>query len=185
MGKWTFIERACIVVGLIFAGATLYFTAGTYYGWNAPPAPLISPPSSGAASMNLQLYVFGGLGFALLITAWGMIFVRTRPRPQYRTTDLEKIENKTYRNEIVLISGRHFVGCKFENVTFLYNGGGVGLDRCVFGGFQLKSDIPEVTGMVSILNALGLLKIPVVDEGGLKLPTNPIPDEVLRAKDQR
>jgi hypothetical protein len=136
--------------------------------------------------MNLQwlLYVLGGLGAALLFTAWGMIFLRLRSKSKYPHENLEQIENKTYKNEVVLISGRKFVGCHFEHVTFLYNGGGVGFDRCKFSGFHLKSDIEEVNGMISLLHNLGFLKIPVFDEGGLKPPSNPIPDELLATKEE-
>lgn len=91
--SWPFVERACIILGLFIAAATLYFTAGAYYGWNHFTSVMPSASNVGGATMILSwwVYILGGIGGLLLITAWAMIVVRTRGlwRRQYPLTDLE------------------------------------------------------------------------------------------------
>lgn len=80
---WKVIERACGLLGVfIIAAATLYFTAGSYWGWNQQPKP---SPSSGAVmsvSLPLWLYMLAAIGVLLLITAWVMILLRRNARPE-------------------------------------------------------------------------------------------------------
>lgn len=74
---WRIVERICVVLGLLFTAATLYYTAGAYYGWNQLP-PNISPAGGAAMTAPWWLYAIGLLGIALLVTAWTMIAVRIR-----------------------------------------------------------------------------------------------------------
>ena len=152
---WRLIERSGLLIGTVCAVVTAYFTVGLYFGWNVPSLP--PKPSGAVMTAPWWLYGIGIIAIALLLTAWAMIAIRSRKKG-YSLTDLELVENRTFRNEVVLISGRQFNGCRFENVTLLYNGGGTGFDRCGFAGFHLKSEIPEVNGMIAILNNLGFLK---------------------------
>jgi hypothetical protein len=183
---WKIIERGCLIGGLILAGTTTYYTAAPYYGWNQL-SPHDSAPSKveGAPMIPLApLLILAAIGIALFIAACVMIFVRLRVfsrRPQYKLTDLTLTENATYRNEVVLISGRKFVGCNFYNVTLLYNGGGTGFDRCKFFGFTIKSDIPDVNGMIVLLHNIGFLKVPVFDQSGIVPPSNPMPEALMPA----
>lgn len=79
MRFWNIIERACGPIGVfIILVATLYFTAGSYLGWNQPSKPL---PSAGDAVMMagpVWAYVLGGIGVLLLCTAWAMMILRRK-----------------------------------------------------------------------------------------------------------
>lgn len=73
---WKIIERSAVVLGLLFTAATLYFTAGTYYGWNQPSV----PAQQGGTAMTPPwwIWLFGGIAVALLLTAWAMMAIRLR-----------------------------------------------------------------------------------------------------------
>src|SRR5450432_1043611 len=76
---WKLIARSSVVLGLVIAALTLYFTAGLYYGWNIPITPVAAPPPTPAATMTLpvwSLLVLGLVGVLLLVTAWAMMAIR-------------------------------------------------------------------------------------------------------------
>ena len=53
---WRVTERTCIVLGLLVAVGTLYYTAAPYYGWNQP----ISSPKYGGDDDPLAFICFRG-----------------------------------------------------------------------------------------------------------------------------
>ena len=83
---WRFIERACLVLGLLIAMATLFYTAAIYYN-EAPNGAFV--PSIGKFKMNAPWSVLavGAISVALLITGWGMMLVRS-DKPKIVKTDL-------------------------------------------------------------------------------------------------
>ena len=78
-GPWIYIERASGILGAACTAATLYYTAGLFYGWNEPRI-AISPPTAGREQVILispwLLISLGSVAVLLLATAWIMIAVR-------------------------------------------------------------------------------------------------------------
>jgi hypothetical protein len=77
---WKVVERACTIAGLLFTAATLYYTAATYYGWNQSPTP----------TALWWPFVQGGLGVALLVTAWTMLRARNSANQQNKESLVTK-----------------------------------------------------------------------------------------------
>jgi hypothetical protein len=76
---WKIIERACLILGALFAGVCAYYTMAGYYGRNNPVTPTAPTAATGAAmTPPWWLYSLGILGIALLITGWTMILQRWR-----------------------------------------------------------------------------------------------------------
>ena len=74
---------------------------------------------------------------------------------------LEEIANQHLKNRDVLMDGRLYINCTFENVTFVYNGGKTGgfdpsckfLDGTV--GFTTKN--PKLSQMLHFLKSLRIM----------------------------
>ncbi len=77
---WKIIERSGLFIGTVCAIITAYFTVGLFYGWNVQSQP--QPKLAGALMIApWWLWILGGIGIALLITAWAMIVIRSRQKP--------------------------------------------------------------------------------------------------------
>ncbi|MEH6950795.1 hypothetical protein V4R08_05525 [Nitrobacter sp. NHB1] len=87
----------------------------------------------------------------------------------------QRIRGKVFTNEEVMLSGFEYYDCEFRNVTLVYDGGIGGIVGCRFHGFMFKSNIPEVETFVRLLHDLGMLKIPVFQDGQTLKPSNPFP----------
>lgn len=172
---WKIIERTCLALGLPIAGATLYFTAAGYYAQLAGGGTASAPTNLGASTTPpwwiIALCIIGVL---LLLTGWTMMFIRkrerlpkskrhlTNPSFHFPTPDwhepLVPIVNQTYRNETVQLDGKAFHDCRFENVTFLYNGTKpTSLIGCTLSGareFTFQTDNPSVMTTHEITNWL-------------------------------
>jgi hypothetical protein len=96
-GMWKFIERACIILGLLLAAATLYYTAGAYYGWNQPQPVATSPHTTMTAPW--WLYAIGAIGFALLVTAWIMISLRRPRKIESRAPSVSVTQTRDYSDD--------------------------------------------------------------------------------------
>lgn len=118
---WKPIERTCVVAGLLFAAATLYYTAAGYYGWNQP---LPSKPPGTSMNAPWWLYVFVAIGIALLITAWVMIFIRRRKKteivssiPDYDYSDdpeAEATDKQAYKEILAFALDRVIPACETQ-----------------------------------------------------------------------
>jgi hypothetical protein len=93
---------------------------------------------------------------------------------------VERITGHVFMNEKVLVDGKVFVGCKFNNVTLVYNGTHGSFENCTFAGFQLSTEVPEIEAYVRVLHDFGMLKIPLFNQGHETKPSNPIPDNYLK-----
>jgi hypothetical protein len=87
---------------------------------------------------------------------------------------LIEVAGKYFANERVQLDGRRFIRCKFENVTLVYNGGPFEFLQNELRGFIITSDIDAINSAVKVLHDLGLLKIPVANDGVIRAPSNPI-----------
>lgn len=157
------IERACTIFGFLVAAATLYFTAGAYYGWNQPGV----LPSAGAEAITINapwwMVIPGGIGVFLLITAWIMMWLRRRasfatewPNPYHPIS----VSGRIFRNEKVPLDGYYYSNCDFHNITFVYNGmTPIQLNNNhVFGGPNISTNNLAISGMVTLLRELDALK---------------------------
>jgi hypothetical protein len=83
---WKLIERASIILGVVFAAVSTYYTAATYYGWNTPST---STPSNNGATLTPPWwwYFSIAIGLVLIATAWAMMLAR-HPRKRNRQLKL-------------------------------------------------------------------------------------------------
>jgi hypothetical protein len=107
--------------------------------------------------------VFLGLGilfafFALWQSRW------SKPK------GYKEIANQHFLNTDVLLDGYLYVACKFENVTFQYNGADSGgfTGQCLFNGPpSLKTSDPKLKQMLAFLYSIGMIR---EDSSGLYTP---------------
>jgi hypothetical protein len=71
-----------------------------------------------------------------------------------------QIVNQTFENREVVLDGYSYTGCRFINVTFVYNGTTPPQfnNNKFFGTVQFRSDNPAINGGVVILKGLGWIK---------------------------
>ncbi len=50
---------------------------------------------------------------------------------------VRKVENQTFRNAVVHVTGNKFFGCEFHSCTFVFHGLPCGFDSCQFDGGHL------------------------------------------------
>ncbi len=50
---------------------------------------------------------------------------------------VRKVENQTFRNAVVHVTGNAFLGCEFYNCTFVFHGLPFRFDTCKFDGAHL------------------------------------------------
>ena len=85
-------------------------------------------------------------------------YLVTHPKPidygwdEYK---FEIIEDKTFRNEVVVLDGKRFINCNFYNITFEYNGNApVQMIDVKIGGINIKSENPSIQTMMKIFKEL-------------------------------
>jgi hypothetical protein len=152
----------CVIAGTGFGAATLYYTAGIYYGWK--PAQSSDPPSAGHDQMAPQkgrVGLFAALGIAVLLSSWALFAVSLGwigAGPNFSDQNLKQIVNQTFRNETVDVDGKEFLECTFENVTFKFEGKrafrfiNVKFVRPSY--YRFLTSNPVVTQTASLLNTL-------------------------------
>ena len=131
---WKAIERGGLIVGTLCAVVTTYFTAGLFYGWDKAPK-----PEATAMTAPWWLYVLGGIGAALLLTAWVMLLKRTRAEPKTITAGrnieqpapqtinpLETYFSKKIIRVVDLVVGAYRIEDKIFEDCVLYGPGIVG-----------------------------------------------------------
>ena len=76
---WKWMERGQGAVGALATLATLYYTAGVYYGWNQPSPERNDYVLAGHSMMPpWWVIALGVLAILMLLTSWGMIAMRLR-----------------------------------------------------------------------------------------------------------
>jgi hypothetical protein len=106
-----------------------------------------------------------GLMLCLVASSLGMssysLFFR-HPEPKFRVLSEDQlihVQNKTFRNEVVELDGRHYDECTFINVTFVYQGtANVKFTHNHISGFGISTDDPSVSGTMATLKGLGLIR---------------------------
>ena len=119
-------------------------------------------------SAPLWLVLAVVVGTLLLVTSWAMIHGRRAKDITPKTmADLEVIENKLFERERVIIDGKKFIGCTFNEVKLICNGELFSFQHCKFGsGLTVGSDKDSFETFVTLLHELGFLAIPVKDKDG-------------------
>jgi hypothetical protein len=128
----------------------------------------------------------------LLLRQFGWLKGTQVPAAPSYSNKKETIAKKHFMNERVVIDGKSFVECKFQNVTFVYNGTApFDFISSEFRGFSLASDNPGINDMVRLLHEFHLLKIPLMTDGQIKAPTGgrwhdggPIPADSPKLREQ-
>lgn len=109
--------------------------------------------------------------------AWATYRIQTNP-PFDQSKDFEVVSDKTFRNEEVVLDGREFRRCTFENVTYVFTGRqGFGIAGCNFNGSRIfKTTNPTVLATVLLLKGLGILApdIPFYSDKPLPLVESPV-----------
>lgn len=70
---------------------------------------------------------------------------------------METIRSRAYKNQEVLLDGKRFDRCMFDNVTFMYNGTAkysFGEPSTITGNIQFKSDSEIVHGAIYVFQLL-------------------------------
>ncbi len=80
----------------------------------------------------------------------------------------EEFSGKHFRNCEVKLDGKKFEDCEFHNVTFVYNGGAISMDRIVVEGCLVRTDIKEMERFTKLMHKLGMIAVPVYDAKGNK-----------------
>jgi hypothetical protein len=78
----------------------------------------------------------------------------------------QNFTGRTFRNEVVMLDYRSYIGCTFYNVTFVYDGGPTRLERNEIHGAMIRSKNSEINSAIQLLHEFGFLNRPVVDEHG-------------------
>jgi hypothetical protein len=128
---------------------------------------------AGVIGMGIVTWLLIGLGLNLYRSA-------SRSKITKRPKGVERITGQVFMNERVAVDGKAFIGCKFTNVTLVYNGTYGSFEHCKFAGFQLATEVPEIEAYVRVLHDFGMLKIPLFNQGHEAKPSSPIPDNYLK-----
>ena len=75
-----------------------------------------------------------------------------------RIKGLEKIFNRHFSNETVVIDGKHFIDCTIHNCTISWNGGNFTFDNVKAGVYHLHSENDIVVRTINLLKGLGALE---------------------------
>lgn len=87
-----------------------------------------------------------------------VFIVGVAARLDYFEQSLQQISNRTYKDETVMLDGRFFFNCTFDNVLFAYNGGKVtmsGVSITNLRGFV--SPRSEIINIMNVLKGLGVV----------------------------
>jgi hypothetical protein len=153
-----------ICVGIAVIAGTI-FTGLTWWG--------LPPPQGGIKAMfpgnwlSWSPQTLAVLGLLVLFSTWLLIAVRMgwlgRSDQKFAFRDGPPdtvISKKIFTNERVVLDGKAFRDCTFENVTYVFNGTRpFALSKNHFNGrIQVASDNPSIQGTFIWLRGLGLLR---------------------------
>ena len=106
-----------------------------------------------------KLGFLAGKGLAICFVLLGLTLLGGNLWIHLFPLNLEHIEGRTFRRERVVLDGKRYLECTFDNVTFVYNGGPGELYQNEIIG-PIHFDIAgnkEISRMVYILQRLGAL----------------------------
>jgi hypothetical protein len=149
-GRPKMLDRAIGILGIALA-----VIFGLY---SLAPADWLKPP---------VWVTLAGIGVGVFLTglAGGMLLSEFRQSDSPKTfiwnpdPPTVLVENRTFTNERVLLDGRIYRNCRFENVTFVYNGTqSLEVSNSnIVGRYRVASDNPAVEGTIGWLAGLGAL----------------------------
>lgn len=175
------IRRAITWITLGLVGAALFGVAGQWFiqvatdkGWYAHAgqtwdnfviwvlAILASPIVRYAAYLALGVSI--GMWFSFWLS-------RKEKQPVQNllqnSKELEVVSNKEFHNEVINLSGKKYINCKFFNVTLNYNGGSYSLDRNEFFGTPVfRTDNGDVWGLAVLLMEIYQVNMTLQDKHG-------------------
>lgn len=77
------------------------------------------------------------------------------PKPAQK---LKRIAKQNYSGESIVLDGRHFYKCGFENCTLIWNGGAYFLEKPKYvGTVSIRTDNTMIADTVDLLKHLGFL----------------------------
>lgn len=93
------------------------------------------------------------------------------PHPYQPTS----VVGKAFRNERVILDGKSYSHCIFENVTFVYNGTTTiqFSNNKILGSAWYASDNPAVLGTLGWMRGFGLVKDGVIIDAGINIIETP------------
>ncbi|MGA9755643.1 MAG: hypothetical protein WBV23_10925 [Desulfobaccales bacterium] len=95
---------------------------------------------------------------ALFIIATITLIARPMVSKFPSIVELEHVANQTFRNTTVVLDGKYYDNCVFENVTIRWDGGGYMVVGVQVNGAILQTANKTVINTVDLLKALNLLK---------------------------
>jgi hypothetical protein len=152
-GFWDWISYGSLWVAVVLTAAE-----ESKKRW--PNTLAVLPPLKG-------FFAFVPLGLVTLATIvfLGRQFGPQIIRPQssvrvegQRLVSVQHIVGQSFENATVAVDNKWFVDCKFNNVTFVWEGGFFQWQNATFkGNLRLVSHNPTVTGTVDVLKGFGFL----------------------------
>lgn len=99
--------------------------------------------------------------------------------------ELEEFIKEVYKGESVIIDGKKFVSCQFDNCQLIYNGGNFCFDKSFIGEdcrFILKHQVSKNTAILfNAMNSFsglkkenGTTKLAILDQYGRMMPEQPL-----------
>lgn len=82
---------------------------------------------------------------------------------------LEEVRGKYFSKERVLVDGKHFIGCRFAQVTFVYNGTNIfKIEHShIWPPLRIHTESQEITALLELLFELDFLKIDYRRQDGM------------------
>jgi hypothetical protein len=105
----------------------------------------------------LSKYWLLGVGIIIFFIIFLPPFWNTIRGHKPKKQELEKIFNRHYRNETVVIDGKHFIDCIFENCTILWNGNNFTFDNVQAGVFNFYTENDTVVSTLNLFKGLGVI----------------------------
>jgi hypothetical protein len=84
------------------------------------------------------------------------------------------VTKKLFHNERVPLDGYRYSDCKFENVTFVYNGGPAEFSHNHVVGYSIASDSLEINAVMKMMFEMGVINGPALMDGAVINPSNTI-----------
>ena len=176
-GYWDWIGYAVLGVAAIIEAINTSLRAAPDLSANLPSF------LTGGIIGYLPLLFFVVATLILVLRAFGYLPSRKTGK-QNSPEILEPVENRVFFRERVIIDGKKFTGCTFNEVKLIYNGEPYLMQHCKFGsGLTIGSDKDSIEAFVVLLHELGFLAFPVHNpEGNVIMrntkgsPSHPIDD---------
>jgi hypothetical protein len=168
--RWLTTAGTAFVISVIFEENIRHVSEERHWNRFLSDALAVMPDLSPWIEARWFWFVFGfltAIASALWLVRLFSGKVTTTPAPIWTSEpQLRQIINRTFRNERVLLDGISYVSCRFENVTFVFNGiAPFGLANNHLESVHLASESPVVLASFAIMVALGLSKDGVKIDG--------------------